>query len=362
MRTSPAASPPPNPADVRVIEEFIDLSWMERGLAPATLSAYRSDLSLFSRWLSHRGRELEKARRLDVLDFLSAHAHWPPRTIARRLSALRRFYQHLEREGRVATNPCDRCAQTRAPPARSPDRAGGGAAARRARCRHGTRDTGSRDAGGTVRDGAAGIGARGPASGAGESAAGRIAGRRQGRQGAARAPRRTGCRLAGTIPGTWPHPDSRGQGERCDVSHRSRWRNDPAGVLVSSSAMPSARESRDPSRPTRCGMHSRPTSSITARICVWSRCCSGTAIFPPPRYTRTSRVNVSRSFTPGTTHEAEDDRRVWFGSVNVRFRELIVTGAVRIILRSGLRGMAQSGSAPALGAGCRGFKSLCPDQ
>ena len=81
---------------------------MERGLAPATLSAYRSDLSLFSRWLSHRGRELEKARRLDVLDFLSAHAHWPPRTIARRLSALRRFYQHLEREGRVATNPCDR--------------------------------------------------------------------------------------------------------------------------------------------------------------------------------------------------------------------------------------------------------------
>ena len=108
MRTSPAASPPPNPADIRAIEEFIDLSWMERGLAPATLSAYRSDLSLFSHWLSHRGRGLEKARRLDVLDFLSAHAHWPPRTIARRLSALRRFYQHLEREGRVATNPCDR--------------------------------------------------------------------------------------------------------------------------------------------------------------------------------------------------------------------------------------------------------------
>ena len=26
------------------------------------------------------------------------------------------------------------------------------------------------------------------------------------------------------------------------------------------------------------------------------------------------------------------------------------------------RGVAQSGSAPALGAGCRGFKSLCPDQ
>ena len=42
--------------------------------------------------------------------------------------------------------------------------------------------------------------------------------------------------------------------------------------------------------------------------------------------------------------------------------ELIVTGAVRIIRRPRLRGMAQSGSAPALGAGSRGFKSLCPDQ
>ena len=42
--------------------------------------------------------------------------------------------------------------------------------------------------------------------------------------------------------------------------------------------------------------------------------------------------------------------------------ELIVAGAVRIIRRPRLRGMAQSGSAPALGAGSRGFKSLCPDQ
>ena len=95
-------------ADVRAIEEFIDLSWMERGLATATLSAYRADLSKFSRWLAGRGVGLEAARRLDVLDFLGTHAHSQPRTIARRLSALRRFYQHLEREGRVEDNPCDR--------------------------------------------------------------------------------------------------------------------------------------------------------------------------------------------------------------------------------------------------------------
>ena len=99
---------PVSPPDARVIEEFIDLSWMERGLATATLSAYRSDLSTFSRWLSVRGLSLEKAQRHDVLDFITEHAHWPPRTVARRLSALRQFYQHLERIGRTMGNPCDR--------------------------------------------------------------------------------------------------------------------------------------------------------------------------------------------------------------------------------------------------------------
>ena len=105
---APSAAPPASPADARVIEEFIDLSWMERGLAVATLSAYRGDLVQFSRWISNRGLGMEEARRLDVLDFLAEHAHWPPRTLARRLSALRRFYRYLEREGRVAENPCDR--------------------------------------------------------------------------------------------------------------------------------------------------------------------------------------------------------------------------------------------------------------
>ena len=108
MKSRPAALPPVSDADSRSIEEFVDLSWMERGLAEATLSAYRSDLSQFSRWLSGRGRRLEEARRLDILDFLGEHAHWPPRTVARRLSALRRFYQHLEREGRIRNNPCER--------------------------------------------------------------------------------------------------------------------------------------------------------------------------------------------------------------------------------------------------------------
>ena len=107
-RRSPVGSPPLSAADARIIEAFIDLSWMERGLAAATLSAYGSDLSYFSRWLASRGLELGGARRHDVLEFITEHAHWPPRSIARRLSALRRFYQYLERDGRIRDNPCDR--------------------------------------------------------------------------------------------------------------------------------------------------------------------------------------------------------------------------------------------------------------
>ncbi len=39
----------------------------------------------------------------------------------------------------------------------------------------------------------------------------------------------------------------------------------------------------------------------------------------------------------------------------------LVAGACNQILRCRIRGIAQPGSAPALGAGCRGFKSLYPD-
>ena len=35
---------------------------------------------------------------------------------------------------------------------------------------------------------------------------------------------------------------------------------------------------------------------------------------------------------------------------------------VKGLTKTSIRGLAQSGSAPALGAGCRGFKSLIPDQ
>lgn len=95
-------------SDNDVIEAYLDAVWMERGLAENTLTAYRGDLKRFADWLARRGLGLLRARRADVLEFLADQAGAPPRTIARRLSALRRFYLHQCRERRVEQDPCAR--------------------------------------------------------------------------------------------------------------------------------------------------------------------------------------------------------------------------------------------------------------
>jgi integrase/recombinase XerD len=98
----------PGDGDRDVVESYIDAVWMERGLAVNTLAAYRGDLCRFSSWLANRDRSLVTATRADVLEYLAGHATSPPRSIARRLSSLRRFYQYLMRHARIDEDPCAR--------------------------------------------------------------------------------------------------------------------------------------------------------------------------------------------------------------------------------------------------------------
>ncbi len=91
-----------------VIEAFLDALWMERGLAANTLAAYRSDLRHVAAWLRVRDSRLLDATRVDLLDFLSDSVEAPPRTVARRLSTLRRFYRHQLRQGAIAEDPTAR--------------------------------------------------------------------------------------------------------------------------------------------------------------------------------------------------------------------------------------------------------------
>jgi len=91
----------------RLIEEFLDALWLEKGLSPHTRSAYRTDLLAFARWLEGRGLSLETVGRDAVLDHLGWRLSegYQARSTARFLSGLRSFYKYAVREKRIAEDP-----------------------------------------------------------------------------------------------------------------------------------------------------------------------------------------------------------------------------------------------------------------
>jgi len=93
-----------------LIEQFLDSLWLERGASRLTLAAYRSDLAGFAAHLAARGVALGGAGRGDLLAYLAApkQARLAPRSLARRLSAVRGFYRYLVREGLAQEDPTAR--------------------------------------------------------------------------------------------------------------------------------------------------------------------------------------------------------------------------------------------------------------
>ena len=85
QRSPPISSVVPDPALLR----FLDVIWMERGLAANTLAAYRADLLALQQWLETRGSTLAAASRTHLLDYVAARvsAGARPRSTARQLSA-----------------------------------------------------------------------------------------------------------------------------------------------------------------------------------------------------------------------------------------------------------------------------------
>ena len=90
------------------LDEFCDALWLEDGLSRNTLDSYRRDLRLFGAWLSaSRARTLASAERADLLAYLAHrfHHHAKPRSAARLLSSLKRYYRYLLRENRISADP-----------------------------------------------------------------------------------------------------------------------------------------------------------------------------------------------------------------------------------------------------------------
>ena len=93
--------------DTQLLDQFLDGIWLESGLSANTLAAYRTDLLAFQIWLAKKGLTLEQVTRADLLTYLAANvrAGLSPRSSARHLSTLRRFYRYLLIQGRTQADP-----------------------------------------------------------------------------------------------------------------------------------------------------------------------------------------------------------------------------------------------------------------
>jgi len=88
-----------------LIARFIDNLWLEHGLSQNTLTAYRSDLTGLSHWLERRHCQLCDAGLPELQDYLATRK---PRSAARMLSSIRRFYRYLLRERLISEDPSAR--------------------------------------------------------------------------------------------------------------------------------------------------------------------------------------------------------------------------------------------------------------
>lgn len=91
-----------------LIDNFIDVLWLEKGLSKNTLSAYRHDISSFSDW--YKGVSLLEVQRVDLLDYLSQRLKdgYSSRSTARSLSSLRAFYSYITVKHNLKENPTSR--------------------------------------------------------------------------------------------------------------------------------------------------------------------------------------------------------------------------------------------------------------
>ncbi|RTE87011.1 MULTISPECIES: site-specific tyrosine recombinase XerD [Gammaproteobacteria] len=91
------------------LEEFIEQLWLVQGASQHTLSAYRSDLQKFAKWLlQHHNLELESASSEHIERFLAAQYQQgqSARTQARFLSACRKYFGYLQKLEVRSDDPC----------------------------------------------------------------------------------------------------------------------------------------------------------------------------------------------------------------------------------------------------------------
>lgn len=93
----------------KLIQSFIDYLDVERGLAENTLESYSRDLRHYSDFLARDDCSIERASQDTIAAYLVSLKKdgRAASTIARRLAALKAFYQYLVRESRIERDPTE---------------------------------------------------------------------------------------------------------------------------------------------------------------------------------------------------------------------------------------------------------------
>jgi len=90
-----------------LIDQFIDFYWLTTGASKNTLSAYRSDLKIFSKWLNHNS--LMHVDKKQIQDYFSYRkdSNISASSQSRMLTCLHSFYKYLADKQNLKVNPTE---------------------------------------------------------------------------------------------------------------------------------------------------------------------------------------------------------------------------------------------------------------
>lgn len=103
--------------DKRLLERYLDVVWVEKGLSKNTLESYRHDLQNFAQWLQLQGCSFPAVSSAQLMEYLSwrHEQQFSSRSTARFLSCVRGLYRYLIRENQIEENPVALIASPRLP-------------------------------------------------------------------------------------------------------------------------------------------------------------------------------------------------------------------------------------------------------
>ncbi|MFY8273065.1 site-specific tyrosine recombinase XerD [Pseudoalteromonas sp. SSDWG2] len=106
--------PQPHPDNHQHIELFLDALFLESGSSENTLAAYRTDLSKFSDFIAPMDLLVVESNHVEQYLAFRVDKGFSPRSTARTISALKRFYQHLIREKQLRISPMETISRPKA--------------------------------------------------------------------------------------------------------------------------------------------------------------------------------------------------------------------------------------------------------